>query len=423
MRSGVIRRCGLGLIAALVGIGTPSLARADGMVVAPKEYKGSLEERSQEALILFHAGDEARPASEDLILKIRVEGSTESFAWVLALPDVPTTAPEDGALFEELHRYVQLRKISTSAKVNAGGVKSEAKSAAPAPAAVEVISRKDVGSYDVAVVRENVGGALNGWLVENGYRRLEGADDLIDFYRKKGYIFACVRVNKAAQQKGGSADLHPLRFTFSTKGRDGVYFPMRLTGLQSAPFDVNLYVMYGKWLNDQVNGFGYVHRGFRLNWRDFDSEACEPNAGKGWSDPPSDPYLRTYAGMVPAVTKLCQKLHPGERYYLTNLQAHGLNPRDVRAWPDDLWLFPYYTDPKTVPIDARPGGTAADAYPHAREVSTQSLTPIDPGESGTRRLVWAAVAIAVMALGALVTERLRARSAEPGKPLDGARLD
>ena len=63
------------------------------MVVAPREYKGSLEERAQEALILFHAGDEARPATEDLILKIRVEGDAASFAWVVALPNEPTTVP------------------------------------------------------------------------------------------------------------------------------------------------------------------------------------------------------------------------------------------------------------------------------------------------------------------------------------------
>src|SRR5436305_12187749 len=102
----------LGMVAALVGasFGPRSRARADGMVVAPRDYKGSLQERAQEALILFHAGDEARPATEDLILKIRVEGDAAFFAWVVALPSEPTTAPEDGKLFEELPRYVELRK-------------------------------------------------------------------------------------------------------------------------------------------------------------------------------------------------------------------------------------------------------------------------------------------------------------------------
>src|SRR4051812_37787555 len=182
--------------------------------------------------------------------------------------------------------------------------------------------------------------------------------------RKKGYVFACVRVNDVARAKGAAADLHPLRFSFTTGGRDGVYFPMRLTGLQSSRFDVNLYVLYGKWLNERINGFGYARRGFSLHWRDYDSPQCEPNAGKHWSDPPSDPYLQMYAAVVPTVTKLCQKLPPGERYYLTNLWATDLAPRDVRDWADDLWLFPYYTDPRTVPHDVRKGGPASAAYPN-----------------------------------------------------------
>ena len=362
--SALVARCvRLGFVAALLGAGVvPTRARGDGMVVPPKDYKGSLEERSQEAILLFHAGDEARPATEDLILKIRVEGDAASFAWVIALPGEPTVAPEDGKLFEELHRYVQEQQSRARANKSSGAA-GEKSAVAPGPTAVEVIKREDVGSYDVAVVREKEPGTLNAWLDSHGYRRVDRADDLFEWYRKKNYVFACVRVNDAARAKGVAADLHPLRFSFATGGRDGIYFPMRLTGLQSARFDVNLYVLYDKWLNDRLNGFGYANRGFALNWRDYDSPACEPNAGKRWSDPGADPYLGSFAYLVPTVTKLCQKLHPGGRYYLTNLQAFGLDPADVRSWPDDLWLFPYYTDPRVVPHDARKDGPASSAYP------------------------------------------------------------
>jgi hypothetical protein len=417
----------LTVVAALafcVGLAATPRARADGMVVAPRDYKGSLEERAQEAIILFHAGEEGRQATEDLILKIRVEGAAESFAWVIALPDTPTTGAEDSKLFEELHRYVQARKASSFK-----AAKSEAKSAAaPGPAAVEapveVISRKDVGSYDVAVVRENQQGALQGWLADNGYRRVEDAEELIDFYRKKGYVFACIRVREAALRQGTPVDLHPLRFSFKTGGRDGVYFPMRLTGLQSEPFDVNLYVLYGKWLNDRVNGFGFAHRGFALNWRDFDSPDCEPNAGKAWSDPAGDPYLKAYAGMVPNVTKLCQKLHPGERYYLTNLKAIGLVPRDVREWPDDLWLFPYYTDKATVPYDAREGGPASAAYRGRKSAFLDENPPTPAPEFNVWRsaLTFWGVFAALTVLGVLFV-RWSKRFEHPfGKPPGEAEL-
>ena len=54
--------------------GGPRIAMADGKVIPPRDYKGSLEERAQEAVIIFHGSDRRGGASEDLILKIRVEG-------------------------------------------------------------------------------------------------------------------------------------------------------------------------------------------------------------------------------------------------------------------------------------------------------------------------------------------------------------
>lgn len=405
-------------LACLIAATAAGPAHADGLVVPPRAYQGSLAERAQEALILFHPGDEGREATEDLILKIRVAGDARSFAWVVPLPREPATAPEDPALFEELYRYVQARLADRLPRgadgPPAGAAKAEAAPAAKEP--VEVLSRETVGSFDVAVVRENRAGALNAWLVENGYRSLEGADDLIGFYREKGYVFACVRVSDAASGRGEAVELHPLRFSFSTGGRDGIYFPMRLTGFQSEPFDVNLYVLYNKWLNDRLNGFGYAHRGFDLIWRDYDGPECKPNLGKLWSDPRSDPYLRAFADRFPAVTKLVQKLHPGEPYYLTNIRAEGLKPADVRAWSDDLWLFPYYTDRRFTPLDARPRGPASAAYPTASVRETRP--PTRPGSTRihhpvVKLLTFASIAVVAIAAAALKARRRSAKSDKP----------
>ena len=62
------------------------------------------------------------------------------------------------------------------------------------------------------------------------------------------------------------------------------------------------------------------------------------------------------------VTKMFEKLHPGKRYYLTNLYAHRVKPSEVLAWKDDLWMFPYYTNRNFVPYDAREGSVAALGY-------------------------------------------------------------
>lgn len=330
-----------------------SLVVADGLVRPPRDYEGSLEERAQSAMIVFTPGTESKSAVEELILKIRVEGAVEDFAWIVPLPNAPQTAKEDPKLFGELFNYVQARKAPPTPKKGRFR-KSSGEARAPA-AKVEVISREVVGSFDVAVVKEKEGGGLNEWLEIEGFRPLPPlrSRPVLKHYRDKGYVFACIKVSDAALDKPGGAELHPLRFTFETGGRDGIYFPMRLTGLQEASFDVNLYVFYGAWLNDRINKYGYTHRGFRLNWRDYDSAKCKANAGKSWSDPKGDPYLAPYAGKIPTLTSYFQKRHPGERFYLTNIMANGLKAGDVRDWRDDLWMFPYYTDPKFVPYDRR----------------------------------------------------------------------
>ena len=330
-------------------------AMADGLVKGPAKYEGSLAEKSQEAIIIVTNPSDGGPATEDLILKISVKGAVDRFAWVIPFPNRPVAEKADAQLFKELFDYVEYRldsqrKIKRKIFGGMGGFGGES--------GVDVLSRKIVGSYDVAVVRENDPGTLNRWLGEEGYQRIDNGEDVIKFYREKGYVFACVKVSDAQLTGDTAIELHPLRFTFVTGGRDGIYFPMKMTGLQQEPFDVNLYVFYRAWLNDDLNKLGYVKRGFSLRYRDWDGRRDRPNAGKIWSQPKSDPFLKDAADRIPTVAKLFADLHPNERFYLTNIQAFRLDPSTVKDWPNDLWLFPYYRNPRFKPFDARRGGPA-----------------------------------------------------------------
>jgi hypothetical protein len=38
-----------------------------------------------------------------------------------------------------------------------------------------------------------------------------------------------------------------------------------------------------------------------------------------------------YTQLIPIVTKMFQQLHPGKRYYLTNVYARGMKPSEVLA--------------------------------------------------------------------------------------------
>ncbi len=388
-----------------------SLARGDGKVMGPRFYQGSLEESSQEAIIIFQASEEEAGSFEDLILKIDVRGKTDQFAWVIPFPKEPKVQKEDAQLFQELHSYVEHRLMRRG-----GGSRGEtadnakAKDGRTEERPVEVISRKIVGSYDVAVVRENQAGALNRWLEEEKFQPLPAdAEDVIGFYREKGYVFACVKVKDATPGDDGNSALHPLRFSFRTGGYDGIYFPMKMTGLQTMPFDVNLYVFHRYWINDKLSKHGYVHRGFSLKYRDWDSPQCEPNAGKQYSAPGEDLFLRYFTGVFPTLTTLFQKLHPGERYYLTNIQAHGLKPADVRQWSDDLWLFPYYTDKSWTPRDARAGGIASTSWPIDATAEEEDVVEPDravaPSNRGRGIGVGLAALVVCLAGGAWIWRR------------------
>jgi len=408
MKSISLRRGLIAAVALLVLLGaaaTPRAALGDGKIIPPRDYKGSLEERAQEAIIIFHGSQTRGKAVEDLILKIRVQGSARKFAWVVPFPNEPTITKEDPKLFKELFAYVQSRTRrytpSKGAKDATGSARPEAKQK------VEVLSRRIVGSYDTAVVREKEAGALNKWLKAEGFQTLDDAEDVLGFYRKKGYVLACIKVSDAELHKDKPVDSHPLRFTFKTGGRDGIYFPMKMTGLQSEKFDVNLYIFYNAWINDKLNKFGYVHRGFRLRHRDWDTRQCKPNAGKSWSAPKQDAYLKDQADAIPTLTKLFQKLHPGARYYLTNIQASGLKPDDVRKWSDDLWVFPYYTDRRFTPYDARKDGPASAAWPDLSVTTDSGGTVLSAAM--TSPATWAALAIPA-GLGAAVTACRRRRA-------------
>lgn len=313
---------------------------ADGKVFRPREYKGSLEEQSQEAIIIYTPGADGKPAMEDLILKIAVKGEVDRFAWVVPFPNEPQVAKEEAQLFQELFAYVEARKAEQATKKGKStfaAVGSKAEDNKP----VEVLQRQVVGSYDVAVVRENEAGALNRWLTQEGFQALgDDAEDVLGFYRQQRSVFACIKVKDATPNEKKYIELHPLRFTFEPGRAEGIYFPMKLTGLQDDPFRVTLYVFHRWWIDDHQSEQGYEQRGFRLDYRDWDSSGCTPNAGKAWSAPASDVFLQSKAHLLPATTQLFQTLHPGQRYYLTRIQGE-FQPRDVRQWADDLWLQSY----------------------------------------------------------------------------------
>ena len=376
----------------------PQQLDADGIVKGPRNYAGSLAETSQEAIIVFELGQQGQPSRQSLVLKIQVESDQplDQLAWIVPFPAEPEVAPASPQLFKELFDYVEARKQQLRPRSLL-----EAKSAADGSLQMdaELLSRQIVGSYDVAVLRENKAGGLNGWLSENDFQVLENADAALGFYRDKRYVFACIKFDQAQLDGSGPTDLHPLEFRFSTGGQDGIYFPMKLTSLQQSSVDINLYIFYRYWLNDDLNRFGYLHRGFEINYRDWDSPDCVPNGGKSYTAPQADPFLRNEARLFPSVTRFLQARHSGQRFYLTNIQAFNVTPAEIGRWKDDLWLFPHYSNRRKIPEDVRGNGPASGGW--ERLDAADGLLPILASDVGNRGLLVGVLLLTVFA-GSLV---------------------
>jgi len=309
---------------ALLGVvGFLGNARADGMFVPryiEREYEGSLEQRAQEGIIVYKDG------VEDLILKVSYQGKPKEFAWVIPFPSVPEIFRAGTELFSELFDYVEhaLAEESRGGWFKWGKHKEETEEGP----AVRVIARKTVGTYETTTVEERTKGALNQWLKENGYVELKAAENEIEYYRNLGWVFVAIKVRDAIAEQE-SADLHPLRFQFQTRQEDEMVYPLRLSVFQKSPLDVNLYILSDSPINIDYDEKGVLTKGFEARYE-------------------GDSYVTWWQYRVEGGPQMFHtrqfflKNYPRESFILTNIQAWGLKPDDIREWTEDLYIYPRY---------------------------------------------------------------------------------
>ena len=222
----------LGTIVILSLILGPPSARADGVPLPPHGRWADVQMPGQKAIIVY----DAESKREDLILSIKLLGTSPEAAWVVPVPSLPQVKAARPEWF------VQLSDL-TQPKVETTYTCFPCLIGAPAPGAerggVEVLSRERVGVYDVAVLSAEEPGALLKWLNKNGYTFPEEGLPILDAYLKEGWYFVATRVlpGEAAKLEG---DVQPLWLSF--KAERPVY-PMRLTSLVKQHMDVLIYVL------------------------------------------------------------------------------------------------------------------------------------------------------------------------------------
>jgi hypothetical protein len=183
---------------------------------------------------------------------------------------------------------------------------------------VSILDRKMVGVFETATIFSLDPLALQAWLKTNGFAAPASRDQAIASYVKDGWVFVAAKIRRddPALQ---TATPHPLSFTFKT-GK--AVYPMRLTGIDNGPVQVDLYV-FGSGRAEAphfkvarcthpVYPKLPLHQGTAsVTWNDF--------SPKPESLRIAHPLLRKWVDGAPVATKL----------------TACLSPADMR---DDVWI-------------------------------------------------------------------------------------
>jgi hypothetical protein len=229
----------LGLVASLLLLlaGIPQPAGADGIaieVVDSRDHEHDVEMPAQKAILVY----DEQSQREDLILSVELRGGPEA-AWVVPVPSLPEVETASPEWFEQLSYMTKpiVEYRTETIYREAGG---EIVVTVGEEVVVEVISREEVGVYDVSILAAGEPGALVNWLNENGYAYPEEGEPLLDTYMEEGgWYFVAARVlpEKSDRLDG---DVHPLWFSFET---ERPIYPMRLTSLMRGHIHVLIYVL------------------------------------------------------------------------------------------------------------------------------------------------------------------------------------
>ena len=183
---------------------------------------------------------------EDILMSLRVTGSSDSAAWVMPVPSAAQVSLGEAEAFEELGRLtaprIEYRDSwwPTFSWLTAGGPSEGAMAGAPPGAGVNVLGRQRIGPFDVTRLAAQDPAALAKWLTDNGFPHPDGLDANLAPYVADRWEIVAVRLAPAATGESLTGDLQPLRLSFAS---DEVIYPMRLSRSASTPQTVDLFVL------------------------------------------------------------------------------------------------------------------------------------------------------------------------------------
>ena len=225
------------LVAVLAtSVAAPAWACGCGAYIPDRDGASVVDER---ALI---AWDGAR---EDILMALRVTGSSDSAAWVMPVPSTTRVSLGAAEAFTELERLtaprIEFRDSwwPTFSWLGTDEASEGALGAAP-PGGVNVLDRRRIGPFDVTRLAADDPDAAAKWLADNDFPNPDGLDANLAHYISDGWQIVAVKLVPASKGEPLTGDLQPLRLSFAA---EQMVYPMRLSRSATTPQTVDLFVL------------------------------------------------------------------------------------------------------------------------------------------------------------------------------------
>lgn len=183
---------------------------------------------------------------EEIVMSLGILGSSKEAAVILPIPAQADVKLADAAVFDELDEMTKpLVQTQTDwvflPSFGASAMPPEAAAGAP----VSVLSRQQLGPFDVANLAATDASALKDWLDQNGFQLDPRISEVLQPYIEKQWTFVAVRLQpEQASPNNGLAELSgalsPLQISFDA---NELVYPMRASALAKNSEELALYVL------------------------------------------------------------------------------------------------------------------------------------------------------------------------------------
>ncbi|MDT0345410.1 DUF2330 domain-containing protein [Streptomyces litchfieldiae] len=250
MRRSALTTVLLLLLTQLVAVAWPAYACGCGGMVTDPDTPVTVQ---QETSAVRWDG-----TTEQIVMSLTVDGEAPEAAWIMPVPSRAEVELGDRELFNDLRAVTAPRHETRhyfwprEGDWPLGSEDDEGDGAlpgAPPPtreSGVDVISREQLGPFDVARLAADDPDALDNWLGENGFTLPERLGQELTPYVERGWEYVAIRLTPAKTDGADPAEtvlggtLDPISLTFAS---DELIYPMRLSRAARTEQSLKLYVL------------------------------------------------------------------------------------------------------------------------------------------------------------------------------------